>query len=137
MPPVRFIFLAFFPFLSMLSYADAGCMKNARSEEEINICQHAEAKRLEMELKDLEAAIQSRFQSPQLERFQAAQAFWMQMTEKDCEIEADFYEGAPIYPAIKSQCLQKHYRNRIQLVRDYLCPEYSLSNGCEKSRIEN
>jgi len=106
-------------------------MKDSRSEEEINICQHAAAKALELELNDLESSIRSRFKSPQLERFDDAQTHWQQMTESDCKIEADFYEGAPIYPAIQSECLQRHYQDRMETLNKYVCPEPNLGNGCE------
>ena len=106
-------------------------MKNAQNEEDINICQHSEAKRLLLELNDLENAIHNRFQGSQSERFTEAQTRWRQMTAKDCEIEADFYEGAGIYPAIHSACLQRHYLDRITTLKKYLCPEPNLGNGCE------
>ena len=106
-------------------------MKNSHNEEEINICQHTETKKLEQELNELEKSIRDRFKSPQIERFDEAQTRWQQMTEKDCEIEANFYEGAPIYLAIQSECLQRHYQDRMETLKKYICPEYSLGNGCD------
>lgn len=108
-------------------------MGNAHSEEEINVCQAAAAKQLELDILDLEKAVRSRFKSPQIERFDEAQTRWQQMTEKDCEIEANFYEGAAIYIAIQSECLQRHYQERLQTLKKYICPEHSLGNGCEQN----
>lgn len=107
-------------------------MKHVATDEEINICQSSEAKLLNLQVKELEAAILARFKGVQLERFEVAQQAWRAMTEKDCEIQADFYEGAPVYIAIQAQCLQHHYRDRIEVLNRYLCPEHSFSKGCEK-----
>jgi len=113
--------------------AEPLCMKESRSEEEINICQHAVAKELELQIGDMEKLVRTHFKSPQIERFDEAQTRWQQMTEKDCEIEANFYEGAAIYPAIQSECLQRHYQERLQTLKKYTCPEYNLGNGCEST----
>ncbi len=114
-------------------HAEPECMKTTRSEEEINVCQSAAAKQLELDIIDLEQAIRSRFKSPQIERFDEAQRRWEQMTEKDCEIESNFYEGAAIYIAIQSECLQRHYQDRLQTLKKYVCPEHNLGSGCERN----
>jgi len=114
-------------------YAEPDCMNSSHSEEEINVCEAAAAKQLELDILDLEKAIRSRFKSPQVERFDEAQTRWQQMTEKDCEIEANFYEGAAIYVAIQSECLQRHYQERLLTLKKYICPEPRLGNGCEKN----
>ena len=114
-------------------HAEPACMDSAHGEEEINVCEAAAAKQLELDILDLEKAIRSRFKSPQIERFDEAQTRWQQMTEKDCEIESNFYEGAAIYVAIQSECLQRHYQERMQTLKKYICPEPSLGNGCERN----
>lgn len=126
-----FIFFAMAMNYSVSVISEPLCMKNSHSEEDINICQHAEAKKLELELYDLETKVRSRFKTIQAERFDEAQTRWQQMTEKDCEIEAYFYEGAPIYPAIQAECLQRHYQDRMETLKKYLCPEHSIGNGCD------
>ena len=126
----RFASLAALMNCSFPVFSEPACMKNVQNEEEINICQHTEAKQLELELNDLEHSIRSRFKSPQIERFDEAQTRWQQMTEKDCEIEAFFYEGATIYPAIQSECLQRHYLDRMETLKKYVCPEPNLGSGC-------
>ncbi len=125
---------ALFSILLLASSSGWGsCMENARDDEEINVCQHALAKELEYKLRDLEKDIKSHLKGTQKDRFNDSQVHWRKMTERDCQIEADFYEGATVYPAILSQCLQKHYRDRINQVRNYLCPEHSLSTDCPQS----
>jgi uncharacterized protein YecT (DUF1311 family) len=109
---------------------EPACMTDAHTEDDINLCQATAARQLEMELGDLEHAIRSRFKSPQLERFDEAQAHWHQMALKDCEIEASFYEGAKVYLAIQSGCLRRHYQERMVTLNKYLCPEQQLGNGC-------
>lgn len=107
-------------------------MQHVATDEEINTCQSSEAKLLGLQIKELEALLNTRFKGVQLERFVSAQAAWRQMVEKDCEIQADFYEGAPIYIAVQAQCLQHHYRSRLEVLGRYLCPEHSLAKGCQK-----
>lgn len=128
----RIFFILFAVLIHMgIAQAEPECMKSARSEEEINVCQSEAARQLELDIIDLEKAIRPHFKSPQIERFDEAQTRWQQMTEKDCEIEANFYEGAAIYVAIQSECLQRHYQERMQTLKKYICPEPSLGNGCE------
>lgn len=127
--PFFLLFIALF-FYNASALAELACMKGVQNEEDINICQHSEATRLALELNDLEHSIRSRFKSPQIERFDEAQNRWLQMTEKDCEIEAAFYEGATIYLAIHSECLQRHYLERLVTLKKYVCPEPNLGNGC-------
>jgi len=113
--------------------AAADCMKEALSSEEMNICQHAQAKVVEYKLTELVKAIIARFEGDQELRFILAQTQWRAMMEKDCELEADFYEGADVYPAILSRCMQNHYQSRITQISNYLCPEHSLSKSCDRA----
>ena len=126
-------FICILPYLALtqLAHAEPECMKNSHTEEEINVCQLATAKQLEIQLKELEVRVRARLKGNQLQRFNAAQDSWQIMTTRDCEIEADFYEGSPVYIAIQAQCLQRHYIERLQLVNNYLCPEYSINSGCQ------
>ena len=87
----------------------ASCMNSSRSHEEINVCQHLRAKNLEYKLIALEKKLMLKFDEPQKSRFREAQTTWRKMVSLDCTIESDFFEGAPIYPAIVSQCLFNHY----------------------------
>lgn len=131
LPLPTFLLLVAALFFSAFASSEPACMKTVSTEEDINICQYSEAKRLLLELNDLENAIQTHLQGSQGERFEEAQTRWRQMTEKDCELEADFYEGAGIYPAIHSECLQRHYLDRMATLKKYLCPEPNLGHGCE------
>lgn len=106
------------------------CMSKVKTEEDINICQYATAKYLEMQVNDVEEKILKRFSGQQLKRFQEAQASWRLMVAMDCEIQSYFYEGAAVYTAIQSQCLQFNYRVRLHTLDNYLCPEHSYLNGC-------
>lgn len=105
-------------------------MSKVKNEEDINICQYATAKYFELQLKEIEDKILLRFSGIQLKRFQEAQENWHLMVNLDCEIQSYFYEGAGIYTAIQSQCLQSHYRARLEVLERYLCPEHQYLNGC-------
>lgn len=131
--PVVFVLLCLHT--SMPAQAEPACMKDSHTAEEINICQHTEAKQLELQLKNLEESVRSRLKGVQLDRFNSAEASWLDMTNKDCEIESDFYEGSPVYIATQSKCLQNHYLARMHVIRNYLCPDYSITNGCEPGNI--
>ena len=111
----------------------ASCMEKAKTDEEINVCQHALAKELEFKLKDLEEMVLQRFKGVQRERFLTGQASWKLMVQNDCELEADFFEGATVYPAVISRCRYKHYKRRINQIRNYLCPDHSLNHSCEQA----
>ena len=108
-------------------------MEKASSHEEINVCQHKLAKQKEYQLKNLVTEIKKRFRGTQKDRFNDAQQLWEKMTNRDCEIEADFYEGSQVYIAILSQCLNGHYQQRIDQIKYYLCPDHSLSKACPAS----
>jgi uncharacterized protein YecT (DUF1311 family) len=112
----------------------ADCMAKATTDEEINICQHNKAKELEISLEQLVEEIIAGLPKQQLQRFTAAQEHWQGMLTKDCELEAAFFEGAPIYPAILAQCQQHHFRTRIDHIRRYLCPEHTVVNSCPKAK---
>lgn len=114
-------------------YAEPACMSQVKSEEDINICQYATAKYLELQVKETEDKVLTRFSGIQLKRFQEAQTHWRLLMSLDCEIQAYFYEGAGVYTAIQSQCLQNHYRIRLQILKNYLCPEHSYLNGCSNN----
>ena len=94
------------------------------------------AKYFELRVKEVEEKIINRFQGVQLERFQQAQASWRSLLENDCAIQSDFYEGAGVYTAIISQCLQMHYRARLEILEKYLCPEHNYLNGCERDAAQ-
>lgn len=111
-------------------------MSKVKSEEDINICQYATAKYLELQVKEIEEKILLRFSGIQLKRFQEAQANWRLMLSLDCEIQSYFYEGAGIYTAIQSQCLQDHYRTRLQILERYMCPEHQYLNGCSNKAAQ-
>ena len=136
---LRYRLLVFILILLPMASQANNCMNNGKahesmSDEEINICQYNRAKHLELKLRDLVALIQARLPKAQLARFNEAQGHWVGMTQKDCEIEADFFEGAPIYPAILAQCQQQHYRTRINHINRYLCPENNLVEACPEAR---
>jgi uncharacterized protein YecT (DUF1311 family) len=118
------------PELILAQVEEPLCMSKVKNEEDINICQYATAKYLELQVKETEEKILLRFSGAQLTRFQEAQANWRLMMNLDCEIQSYFYEGAGIYTAIQSQCLQGHYRTRLETLRRYLCPEHQYLNGC-------
>lgn len=119
-----------FPALSFAQVEEPLCMSKVKNEEDINICQYATAKYLELQVKETEEKVLLRFSGIQLQRFQETQANWRLMVSLDCEIQSYFYEGAGIYAAIQSQCLQKHYASRLDTLRNYLCPEHQYLNGC-------
>lgn len=125
-----------FPALSFAQVEEPLCMSKVKSEEDINICQYATAKYLELQVKETEEKILLRFSGIQLQRFQEAQANWRLMMNLDCEIQAYFYEGAGIYTAIQSQCLQNHYHTRLETLRHYLCPEHQYLNGCSNNATQ-
>lgn len=116
-------------------YDEPLCMSKVKSDEDINICQYATAKYLEQQVKETEDKVLLKFSGVQLKRFQEAQANWRLMMSLDCEIQGYFYEGANIYPAIQSQCLQAHYRSRLKILQNYLCPEHSYVNGCRSDSV--
>ena len=130
--PFFYIFLISFVY-SHATQAD--CTDSSRSTEEINVCQYSLAKNLEYKLKKLEKKIIFNFDSEQQSRFEQAQTAWRKMVAVDCEIESAFYEGAPIYTAIVSQCLQKHYLSRIEQIKNYICPDHSLNTSCKQSEL--
>jgi uncharacterized protein YecT (DUF1311 family) len=121
--------------LSLLSLqpAHADCMITALTDDDINICQHKITKQTEYVLNEIEEKIRKHLSGTQKDRFNAAQGLWRDMAERDCEIESDFYEGAGIYQAIYSVCMNNHYNNRIMQISNYLCPDHSLGKGCEKA----
>jgi uncharacterized protein YecT (DUF1311 family) len=118
-------------------YEEPECMSKVQEEEDINICQFATAKYFELRVKEVEEEIMNRFKGVQLERFRSAQSAWRAMLENDCAIQSDFFEGANVYTAIISQCLQTHYRNRLDTLENYLCPEHSYLNGCDISTSQS
>lgn len=115
------------------SMAFSDCMQNTTNNEEINICQHTLAKQVEYKLRQLSKAIITRFEGEQELRFIQAQTQWRAMMKKDCALESDFFEGADVYPAILSRCMQNHYQSRITQISNYLCPEHSLSQSCDRA----
>ena len=119
--------------LTLTSVGWGACMDKAKTDEEVNVCQHTLAKEMEYKYKSLVKQIQGKFKGQQLQRFNAAQQHWQQMMDRDCLIEANFYEGAPIYPGILSGCLENHYRERIEHIKNYLCPEQSMSRSCPRA----
>jgi len=112
------------------------CMSKVKNEEDINICQYATAKYFELQVKETEEKILLRFSGVQLKRFQETQENWRMMMNLDCEIQSYFYEGAGIYTAIQSQCLQWHYRARLETLERYLCPEHQYLNGCSQAAVQ-
>jgi len=117
----------------MAKIEEPPCMSKVKSEEDINICQYATAKYLELQAKEMEEKILLRFSGVQLKRFQEAQEHWRLMVSLDCEIQSYFYEGAGVYTAIQSQCLQNHYRARLEVLQRYICPEHQSPNGCSNT----
>ena len=112
------------------------CMSKVKNEQDINICQYATAKYLELQVKEAEEKILLKFSGIQLQRFQEAQANWRLMISLDCEIQSYVYEGAGSYTAIQSQCLQNHYHMRLEILQHYLCPEHQYLNGCQNSATQ-
>lgn len=129
-------FICLLPSLSFAQAEEPLCMSKVKSEEDINICQYATAKYLELQVKEIEEKILLHFSGPQLKRFQEAQANWRLMMNLDCEIQSYFYEGAGIYTAIQSQCLQDHYRTRLEILERYMCPEHQYLNGCANAKVQ-
>ena len=72
--------------------AEEDCMDTAKTDEAINVCQHKQAKQYEFQLIELVRQITARFKGEQLTRFKQAQTGWEQMMNKDCEVEANFFE---------------------------------------------
>lgn len=125
-----------FPSLSFAQAEEPLCMSKVKNEEDINICQYATAKYLELQVQETEEKILLRFSGLQLKRFQEAQEHWRLMLNLDCELQSYFYEGAGIYTAIQSQCLQGHYRTRLATLKNYLCPEHQYLNGCANTTVQ-
>lgn len=130
---VLFCLICWLPALGFSEADEPLCMSKVKNEEDINVCQYATAKYFELQLKEIEEKILLRFSGDQLKRFQEAQEHWRLMINLDCEIQSYFYEGAGIYTAIQSQCLQKHYRTRLDTLERYTCPEHQYLNGCTNS----
>lgn len=93
--------------------ARQGC-ENARTQAEMNQCSTAAYHAADKDLNALYASLQEKLGPDLFAKLQIAQRAWVNYRDANCEAESALYEGGSIKPMIRSGCLERATRARME-----------------------
>jgi len=114
--------------------SDVDCSTGRGSQAEINRCAAMEAERAKNSLNDLLAALKVKLPSSRWEELQAVQSEWRRFADHHCRWDASFSEGGSVAPAVGSLCEHTLTRQRIDVLKVFLCEGQGMTGPCEASK---
>jgi len=93
--------------------ADAVCGE-AYTQMEINQCLAAAYQRADKGLNELYSNMMSKQDPADRDYLQAAQRAWIKYRDANCEAAAALYQGGSIQPSVRSECLRRNTRARVE-----------------------
>lgn len=112
----------------------ADCSAEGRTQTEINLCAAAEADTARNSLNDLLVALKAKLSPPEWEALQSVQDDWSRFADNQCQWEASLSEGGSIAPASRAFCQRALTRQRIEVLKIFLCEGAGMTGSCESSR---
>jgi uncharacterized protein YecT (DUF1311 family) len=127
-PLVLIIFAAVSAVLSAAAQKDApaisGSAKSgapvcgqANTQMEINQCFDTAYQKADKELSELYSELMKKREAATRDRLQTVQRLWIKYRDAHCEAAAALYQGGSIQPSIRSGCLERVTRYRIDEIR--------------------
>jgi uncharacterized protein YecT (DUF1311 family) len=116
------------------SAADADCSTGGRTQTEINLCAAAEADKAKSSLSRLLAALEVKLSASEWKGLRSVQDDWRRFAEHQCEWEASLSEGGSMAPATRAFCTRTLTRQRIEVLKGFLCEGAGMTGPCEESR---
>lgn len=95
------------------SKARSQACENAKTQSEMNQCSADAYRASDKDLNALYASIKQKLDPDLFAKLQTAQRAWVSYRDADCEAESAQYEGGSIQPMIRSGCLERVTRTRI------------------------
>ena len=114
--------------------SDVDCSAARGTQAEIDRCAAMEADRAKNSLNDLLAALKVKLSSSQWKELQAVQNEWRRFADHHCTWEISFAEGGSLAPAVGSLCQRTLTRQRIDVLKTFLCEGEGMTGPCEASR---
>ena len=74
--------------------------------------------------------LQSHMDMAQYQELTSIQEKWEQTVKEHCQWEADFFTSASSQPMWLAGCLEKQYRQRIDVLRVDLCEGHGMTGEC-------
>lgn len=115
------------------SVGDDSCMKNARTQLEMNQCAGDGYRAAYEKLNELIAELKSHMDASQYQVLLEIESDWETAIEKHCSWQSNFFEGGSIQPMIYALCLNQEYWKRIEALRLNLCEGNGMTGECEES----
>jgi uncharacterized protein YecT (DUF1311 family) len=110
------------------------CSAAGRTQSDINLCATAEADRATKSLDDLLAALRAKLSVPEWKELQSVQEDWSRFVDHQCRWEASLLEGGSIAPASSASCQRTLTRQRIDVLKSFLCEGAGMTGPCQESR---
>lgn len=88
--------------------------ENAKTQAEMNQCSAAAYRAADKDLNALYASLKEKLDPDIFAKLQTAQRTWVNYRDANCEAESALYEGGSIQPTIRSSCLERATRARIE-----------------------
>ena len=88
--------------------------ENAKTQLEMNECADAAYRAADKELNAYYASLKEKLEANLVAKLQAAQRAWIGYRDANCEAEAALYEGGSIQPTIRSNCMERLTRARLE-----------------------
>lgn len=88
--------------------------ENAKTQAEMNQCSSAAYRAADKDLNALYASLKEKLDPDIFAKLQTAQRTWVNYRDANCEAESALYEGGSIQPTIRSSCLERATRARIE-----------------------
>jgi len=114
--------------------SDVDCSTARESQAEIDRCAATEADRAKHSLDDLLAALKVKLASSRWKELQAVQDEWRRFADHHCKWEVSFPEGGSVAPAVGSLCQRTMTRQRIDVLKTFLCEGEGMTGPCEASQ---
>lgn len=87
--------------------------ENAKTQSEMNQCSAAAYRAADKDLNAVYGSLKEKLDPDLFVKLQAAQRAWVAYRDANCEAESALYEGGSIQPMIRSSCLERATRSRI------------------------
>jgi uncharacterized protein YecT (DUF1311 family) len=96
-----------------------GC-ENPQTQSEINQCASKGASAADQQLNEVYQQLRTKLQSSDEQLLVDAQLAWIQFRDKDCAFSSSRFRGGSIAPGDYSSCVERHTKQRIQDLQNYL-----------------